>query len=255
MTSDVLFQVDDEIAIVTLNRPARANAIDPPTARRLHELVQEIEADGNIRAAVITGAGERVFCGGSDLKWKAEGTGSTVTDWGFAGFVRAPRGKPFVAAVNGKAVGGGFEIVLACELAVAARHAEFALPEVRRGVVAGGGGLVRLVRRIPVPIAYEVAIAGRVLTADQALELGLVNRVVDSAELLGSAVGLARQCALGAPIAIAESMAVIREAEGAADAGLWARSEQASKTAVASADGMEGIRAFVEKRSPVWRNK
>jgi enoyl-CoA hydratase/carnithine racemase len=250
----VLMSTIGRVVIITINRPERANAIDPATAARLADCVRRVEADDHVRAAVLTGTGDTVFCAGSDLKAKADGAGAAVTaDWGFAGFVRAPRTKPFVAAVNGTAAGGGFELALACDLAVASPNAEFFLPEVARGLTAGGGGLIRLPRRIPYAIACEVVLAGRRLGSAEALALGLVNRVVEPADLRTTAVELATRCADGAPLAVRESLAVLRLAEGAEDTEAWARSEQASERAGSSADGREGPRAFAEKREPRWQ--
>jgi enoyl-CoA hydratase/carnithine racemase len=254
-SSDVLYQVEDGVAIVTINRPHRGNSIAPETAAALHALVRRIEADESVRAAVLTSSGGRIFCAGSDLKAKSEGAAPAVTEWGFAGFVKAPRTKPFVAAVNGIAVGGGFELVLACDLAVAAQTAQFGLPEVQRGLVAGGGGLIRLPRMLPVAIANEVLIAGRMLTAPEALTYGLVNRVAAAADVRMEAVSLARSCTQGAPIAVRETLTVARMAAGLDDDALWHRSEDASALVAATADGQEGPRAFAAKRPPVWINR
>jgi enoyl-CoA hydratase/carnithine racemase len=255
MNSDLLYRVDDSVAVITINRPQRGNSIAPQTAAALHDLVRRVEDDETVRAAVLTASGERIFCAGSDLKAKSEGAAPAVTEWGFAGFVKAPRTKPFVAAVNGIAVGGGFELVLACELSVAASTAEFGLPEVRRGLVAGGGGLVRLPKLLPAALANEILLAGRMLTADESLRYGLVNRVMPADEVLPAALSLARSCTQGAPIAIRESLTVARMAAGLDDDVLWHRSEVASARVAASADGREGPRAFAEKRPPAWQNR
>jgi len=255
MNDDLLYRVEDEVAVITINRPHRANAIAPETAAALHALVRKVEDDHAIRAAVLTASGSRIFCAGSDLKAKSDGAAPAVTEWGFAGFVKAPRAKPFVAAVNGIAVGGGFELVLACDLAVAAGMAEFGLPEVRRGLVAGGGGLVRLPRLLPAALANEILIAGRMLTAQEALRFGLINRIAPTGEVLTAALALARACAQGAPIAVRESLAVARMSAGLDDPSLWQRAEQASAIVGATADGREGPRAFAEKRQPTWQNR
>lgn len=251
----VLLRKDGPVAWITINRPERSNAIDSVTAQRMAEVIAEIEGDPQIRVSVLTGAGESAFCAGSDLKAKASGALPAVTAWGFAGFVRAPRSKPVVAAVNGVAAGGGFEIVLACNLVVAAEHAQFSLPEVEVGLVAGGGGLIRLPRRLPPAIACEIAVAGRRLTAPEALDLGLVNRVVPLRGLREAAAELAGRCTLGAPLAIQESLAVMAASEGSEDDELWQRSQAASELVAASSDGKEGPRAFLERRSPVWQGK
>jgi enoyl-CoA hydratase/carnithine racemase len=249
----VLVHTQDAVAWVTINRPERSNAIDPETAQRLAEAILRIEADPGVRVSVLTGAGQKAFCAGSDLKAKADGASPSVTDWGFAGFVQAPRTKPVVAAVNGVAAGGGFEIVLACDLVVAVDHAQFFLPEVEVGLVAGGGGLIRLPRRLPPAVACEVVIAGRRLGAQEALGFGLVNRVVPPADLMDAAADLAQRCATGAPLAVRESLAVMKASEGSDVDGLWARSWEASELVAASADGREGPRAFAARRRPVWQ--
>lgn len=249
---DLRYAVDGAVAVVTVDRPRRSNAIAPETAEALHALVRRTESDATVRAVVISGAGSRVFCAGSDLHAKSGGAAPSVTDWGFAGLVKAPRSKPWVAAVNGAAVGGGFEIVLACDLAIASDTATFSLPEVRRGLVAGGGGLIRLPQRLPTALVNEVLVAGRTITSAEALAWGLVNRRVPAPDVLPAALDLARRCTSGAPIAVRESLAVARRAVGSEDPELWRLSEQASATVAASADGREGPRAFSAKREPRW---
>ncbi|MFH5824669.1 enoyl-CoA hydratase-related protein [Georgenia sp. AZ-5] len=254
MTDPVLFDTADGVAVITINRPERANAIDPAAADAIAEAIHAVETDDGIGAAIVTGAGPRHFCAGSDLKAKAAGTPPARNSWGFGGFVRAPRAKPYIAAVNGIAVGGGFELALACDLVVAAEHAAFGLPEVTHGVVAGGGGLIRLGRRLPPALATEIAIAGRTLSAHEAQSLGLVNSVVPQDALAEAATALARTCLAGAPLAVRESLAVLRLADGSGEDSLWRRSAQASATVLASEDGQEGPRAFAERRTPTWRN-
>jgi enoyl-CoA hydratase/carnithine racemase len=255
LDGEILYRTDEGVAVITINRPRRGNSIAPQTAAVLHDLVRRVEADEAVRAAVLTASGSRIFCAGSDLKAKAGGAPPAVTEWGFAGFVKAPRTKPFVAAVNGIAVGGGFELVLACELSVAADTAEFGLPEVRRGLVAGGGGLVRLPKLLPSAVANEVLIADRMLTAEEALRYGLVNRVAPAKDVLAAALALARTCGQGAPLAVRESLAVARMAAGLDDETLWRRSEDASALVAASLDGREGPLAFAERRPPSWQNR
>lgn len=246
------FDVADGTAVIRLNRPHRANAIDPETAQQLADRVVEIERDDSIRCAIITGAGERHFCAGSDLKAKAADVPSSVTGYGF---VDRPHSKPFIAAVNGIAAGGGFELALACDLVVAAEHASFLLPEVRHGVVAGGGGLIRLGRRLPAAIAREIVIAGRALSATEAGRWGLVNQVVPGGAVLACALEIAAVIARGAPIAVRESLAVLRLAAAEDAVDLWQRSRQASRIVLGSPDGREGPQAFAEGRAPVWTGR
>lgn len=249
----VNYRCEHDVAWITIDRPTRANAIDPATADAIAKAVALAEADDGVRVMVLTGSGRRSFCAGSDLKAKAQGAPPAVSsEWGFAGFVRAPRTKPAIAAVNGAAAGGGFELVLACDLVVAVSHALFSLPEVTVGLVAGGGGLIRLPRRLPPALANEVVLAGRRLTAMEALNFGLINQVVEDAELIDAARVLARRCASGAPLAVRESLAVMAAAEGSGESGLWDRSWLASQLVADSQDGKEGPKAFAEGRTPEW---
>jgi enoyl-CoA hydratase/carnithine racemase len=257
MTSDsVLFERHGRVAVFTLNRPAQRNAVDPSVTLRMNELIPEFEADDGLWVGVITGAGDVAFSAGADLKAIAAGRMAEVVDvepGGFAGVIRSPRTKPLIAAVNGAALAGGFEIALACDLIVAAEHATFALPEVRRGIIAGAGGLQRLPRRISPARAVELALTGRSITAADAYALGLVNEVVPADELLTRALKLADEVAANAPIAVRESLAVINTAHRGTEQLAWERTEAAWERVLSSRDAIEGPQAFAEKRPPVWQ--
>jgi crotonobetainyl-CoA hydratase len=254
---DVQVRADGPVLVITLDRP-KANAIDVPTSRALYAAFDRLRRDPELRVAVLTGAGERFFSAGWDLKAAAEGEGITA-DHGPGGFAGLTEfydiGKPVIAAVNGLALGGGFELVLAADLVVAAEHAEFALTEVTLGLVPDAGGLLRLPARLPRPIAVEFLLTGRRMTAAEAARWGLVNRVVRADGLMKAAMDLAREICASAPLAVAAALEILRETEGTAvfegfhvqrgDLPAYARM-------LASDDAREGVRAFAERRKPRW---
>jgi enoyl-CoA hydratase/carnithine racemase len=258
MESDapVLFEmVADHIALVTLNRPAQRNAVNGALARMLEEYVWRIEADKTIRAAILYASSDRSFCAGADL---AEVSAGRVRELftekgGFAGFAYVKREKPWIAAVRGFALGGGLELSLACDMIVAGEGATFGLPEVRRGIIAGAGGAYRLPLAIPRAIALEMVATGIPITAQRGYDLGLVNRVVANDSVLDTALALAREVAEGAPVSVRESLKVARVANEHSEAELQKMLAAGVATVEASADYLEGPRAFVEKRKPVWR--
>lgn len=249
--------VDGSIAVVRLNRPLVRNAVNASLARTMDEIIRHVEDDEAVRVAIISGVGDRAFCAGADLKEVADGRlDATFTDaGGFAGFVNAPRQKPWIAAVNGFALAGGFEIVLACDLVVASENASFGLPEVKRGLIASAGGLYRLPRTVPRAVALELILTGGLLDAPKAAELGLVNRIVAPDLVLEEALKLARLICENAPLAIRESLAIARAAARTEDPKLRAWGDEAQRTLSATADYREGSRAFVEKRRPHWQNR
>jgi len=244
--SPVLFESHGPTALIRLNRPEVRNAVNLNLTSALRAALARFEGDPALRVAVLTGAG-RFFCAGMDLGAFADGERPGLDDPdGFAGFVRAARTKPVIAAVNGGAVAGGFEIVLACDMVVAEEGAIFALPEVKRGLFAAGGGALRLPRRLPPAIAVEMLLTGDAIGADRAAALGLVNSVVPGPDLIPAALALAARVAGNAPLALRLTRAV---AQGAED---WAASDAAWAQIEGSADALEGSRAFKEKRLPVW---
>lgn len=239
---------------LTLNRPEARNAINGDVARALEAALLETEADPEIRAVVLTGAGAAAFCAGADLKEIAAGRiDSLVTEaGGFAGFVRAERRKPWIAAVNGAALAGGCEIALACDMIVAARHALFGLPEVKRGLAALAGGLYRLPRVLPRAIAFELIATGEPISAARAADLGMVNAVVEPDALETRALDLARVIAANAPVAVTESLAIARRAFDEPEDQLARGSAAAGARLASTEDFREGPRAFIEKRAPRW---
>lgn len=249
------------VAIVTLDRP-KANAVDARTSIAIYESFARIEADVSIRASVITGAGSRFFCAGWDLKAAAGGEAADA-DFGPGGFAGITeyfrRSKPIVGAVNGLALGGGFELALACDLIVVADHAQFGLPEVTLGLVADSGGLLRIPQRVPRVIANEMLLTGRRIPADEALRWGLVNAVVSGEDLVYSAVALAEQASAGAPLSVAAVLEVLEGTEGMRTEEAFAHMRSGALPTYArvagSEDAQEGPRAFVEGRPPVWRGR
>ncbi len=250
---------EDGILIVTINRPEVLNALNNEAHHELSGVFDRFAADSSLRVAILTSAGERAFCVGSDLKAKAD-AGKAAEDsppTGFAGLcMRFDLNKPVIAAINGHAFGGGVEILLACDLAVAADHAVFSLPEPLVGLAAlGGGGLQRLVRQIPLKQAMRLILTGERISARRALEIGLVNEVVPAADLMETAKALARQITRCAPLAIEASKAV---ALSSLSSSLERSILDQHPTAVrlwASQDAIEGPRAFAEKRPPVWQGR
>lgn len=253
----ILFErIGRHIALVTLNRPAARNAINLAMTLRIEELVRLIEADPELRVAILAAADGKAFCAGADLGEVAAGDGLLLrtADGGFAGFVYAQRKKPWIAAVHGFALGGGLELSLACDMIVAADNTIFGLPEPKRGLVAGAGGMFRLPRAIPRAIALEMLTTGASIDAHRAYALGLVNRVVDEAARVKEAIAIAEQVAANAPSSVRESLALGRIAAERREDELRQLSAAASDRVLALEDSREGPRAFVEKRAPVWRN-
>ncbi len=261
MSDPVHLDVVDGVLVVTLDRP-KANAIDVSTSHALYDAFRRLEDDPALRVAVLTGAGDRFFSAGWDLKAAAEGE-AVDADHGPGGFAGLTeffgRTKPVVAAVNGMALGGGLELALAADLIVAADHAGFALPEVRVGVVADAGGLLRLPRRLPEVVSRELLLTGRRMTADEAGRWGLVNRVVPPEELMDTALALAREICAGAPLAVGAVLEVL-EATASLDAQQGFKRLRSGDLAsyelmLRSEDAVEGPRAFAEKRAPRWRGR
>jgi crotonobetainyl-CoA hydratase len=243
------------VLVVTVDRP-KANAIDATTSRRMGEVFAAAEADADVRAVIVTGAGERFFSAGWDLNAAAEGE-EYDADYGvggFGGFTELPdRTKPVIAAVNGMAVGGGFEIAMAADFVVAADHAQFFLPEVRLGLLPDAGA-VKLPRLLPPHLAREVLLTDRRLGADEAMRWGLVARVVPGAELMAAAHALAREIVAAAPLSVAAILDIARRTEtmATADAMAALRSIDSYRRAIDSRDAVEGPLARAEQRTPRW---
>lgn len=252
--SVVRFDVAGGVARVTLSRPESRNAINGAVTRALAWVVEEVDANPEILVAVLASGTPGMFCAGADLAEIARGGGADLVDpaKGFGGFVKAQRAKPWIAAVDGAAMGGGFELALACEMIVATDRALFGLPEVKRGLMAMAGGAIRLPRRLPRALAIEALLTGDPISADLAAAHGLVNRVVELSALQDTAMALAGRIARNAPLALRESLQLARAAEGADDAALWQANDAAMMRVAKSADAREGPLAFMEKREPRW---
>ena len=251
---EVLFErIGDHVALVTLNRPSARNAVNGAVALAIERFTKQVEEDESIRVAVLAAAGN-VFCAGLDLKVVAAGKmWETVTpDGGFAGFVYARKSKPWIVAVQGPAAGGGVEIALSCDIVVASEAASFALPEVKRGLIAGAGGAYRITRCLPRPLAIEMVVTGEPLGAKRAYEAGLVNRLTAPGEERAEALAIAGRIAANSPIAVRESLRVTRHAADLCEADLRATQDDAVKRVLAASDWQEGAKAFVERRAPVW---
>jgi enoyl-CoA hydratase/carnithine racemase len=245
------------VEILTINRPEARNAINGAVSRGFVAAFDDLEADEDCWVVIVTGAGDKAFSAGMDLKAFAAGEVGDImgSKGGFAGIAQRDFPKPIIAAVNGSALAGGCEIMLACDLVVAVQEAKFGIPEVKRGLIAGGGGLIRLPKRLPAAIALELALTGDPIDADRALALGLINRVVPADQLMVAALALAETIADNAPLAVRASKRVMKQAAEVPEAEGWAINSQAVPEVFGSADAMEGPVAFAEKRKPKWTGK
>lgn len=247
------------VLIITIDRPEARNAINTEVATALGAAVERLTADDDLRVGVLTGTGA-AFSAGFDLKAFAAGEPALLDehrDWGFAGFANHWSPKPIVGAVNGFAFGGGMELALACDLLVAAESARFALPEVTRGLIAGGGGLPRIVQQLPGKIGAQLVLTGRPIDAAEAARWGLVNRVVADDELLDAALDLAGAIAANAPLAVRVTKQLLADlaTESIWEAEAFERATTAFEQVMASDDAAEGARAFAEKRPPRWTGR
>jgi enoyl-CoA hydratase/carnithine racemase len=251
---EVLTERRDAVLLVTLNRPDQRNAINAAVAEGIAAAIDELDGTHELQVGILTGTGKG-FCAGMDLKAFVQGERPYASDRGFAGIVQRPAQKPLIAAIEGFAVAGGFEIALACDLIVAARDARFGIPEVKRGLVAAGGALLRLPRRIPYHLAMELALTGEFVEAERAYEMGLVNRLAEPGDAVAVAFELAQRIVVNGPLALRASKRIVVESADWSIAEQWERQGPIAEPVMASEDAREGSLAFAEKRPPVWHGR
>lgn len=254
MSDSVLIDIVDGVLVVTINRPDARNAINTETAVAIGAAMDRLDDDVSLVAGVITGAGG-TFCAGMDLKAFLAGERPSIPGRGFAGIVEQPPIKPIIAALEGYAIAGGFEIALACDMLVAAEDVSFGLPETKRGLVAAGGGLLRLPQRVPYHLAMEWSLTGELIPARRGYEVGLVNRLTPPGAALEEAMGMARMIAANGPLAVAASKRILVEAPEWPAAERFDRQREINEPVRSSEDAREGATAFKEKRAPQWQGR
>jgi enoyl-CoA hydratase len=250
----VLTERRGDVLVVTLNRPDARNAVNGALAQGIADALDELDGDDALRVGVLTGAGKG-FSSGMDLKAFVAGERPYVEDRGFAGITQRGARKPVIAAIEGFAVAGGFEIALSCDLIVAARGARLGIPEVKRSLVAAAGALFRLPRRIPYHLAMELALTGDPIDAERAHELGLVNRLAEPGGALDAALELAAQIVKNGPLALDASKQIVQNALDWTEAEAWEKQGAIAGPVMVSEDAREGATAFAEKRDPVWKGR
>jgi|TARA_R100000005_G_scaffold42382_2_gene19979 enoyl-CoA hydratase len=246
--------IDDGVLTITLNRPAAKNAVNKAVADGIAAAIDELESNPELRVAILTGAGG-TFCSGMDLKAFVTGELPIVDGRGFAGLCEYTPAKPLIAAIEGYALAGGFELAISCDLIVAADDSKFGIPEVKRGLAAGAGGLIKLPKQIPSRIAKELALTGDFISAQRAFDLGLINEVVPAGSALDAAKALARKIAANGPLAVALSKQVVDSAQDWSSAEMFARQQTIIQPIFTSEDAIEGATAFAEKRAPQWKGR
>jgi len=254
MSDEVLVEVADGIMTVTLNRPKAKNAANKALAVGVAAAMDELDSNDDIRVAILTGAGG-TFCSGMDLKAFVTGEMPMVEGRGFAGITEKPPQKPLIAAVEGYALAGGLELMITCDLIVAADNAKFGIPEVKRGLAAAAGGLIRLPRQIPSRLAMELALTGDFITAERAERMGLINRVVPAGTALEAAKELAAAICANGPLAVRISKQVVTESADWSSEEMWQKQQEVVMPIFTSEDAIEGATAFAEKRAPNWKGK
>lgn len=254
MSDDVLVEESDGVIVITINRPQARNAVNRAVSYGVCEAVDELDRRDDLRIGILTGAGQ-TFCSGMDLKAFLRGEVTRVEGRGILGIALTPPRKPLIAAVEGYALAGGFEAMLACDLVVASRDATFGIPEVKRGLAAAAGGLLRLARLIPPRIAMEMALTGGMYPAETLARLGLINRLCEPGAALDEAKVLAREIIKNAPLSVAASKRVIVEQVDWPLSEMFARQDAITRPVIASQDAREGAAAFAERRDPVWTGR
>ena len=251
----VLAEADGVLLRITLNRPRRRNAVDLPMAKALAAALDRLDDDPDLGVGVIVGAGKG-FCSGLDMTaYEESGELPILPERGFAGIGARSARKPLIAAIEGFAVAGGLEIALACDIIVAARGAILGLPEVRRGLIAAGGGLFGLTRRMALGAALELALTGEPIDAERGAEIGLVDRLVSPGEALAEAIAIGERLAVGAPLAVAATKAVLRRGWNLGEDEFRALQEELAAPVIGSADAAEGVLAFNQRRAPRWSGR
>lgn len=250
----VLVDVADGVMTITLNRPEAKNAANRALAEGIAAAMDELDGNDSIQVAILTGAGG-TFCAGMDLKAFVTGELPMIEGRGFAGIAERPPEKPLIAAVEGFALAGGLELALACDLIVSAADAKFGIPEVKRGLVAGAGGLLRLPRQIPPRLAMELALTGNFIDADRAYAIGLINRVVEPGKALEAARELAAGISANGPLAVRITKQILVSSPDWAQDEMWQKQQNLMQPIFTSEDAVEGARAFAEKRKPVWTGR
>jgi enoyl-CoA hydratase len=254
MAEEVLMDVTDGILTVTLNRPKARNAANKALAEGVAAAMDRLDSDDSIRVAILTGAGG-TFCSGMDLKAFVTGETPNVEGRGFAGLTEATPRKPLIAAVEGYALAGGLELAISCDLIVAADDAKFGIPEVKRGLAAAAGGLIKLPRQIPKRLAMELALTGDFISAQRAYDIGLINEVVPTGTALAAAKALAARIVANGPLAVAISKQVVLQSEDWSADEMWQKQQDLTMPVFISEDAIEGSVAFAEKRAPNWKGK
>jgi enoyl-CoA hydratase/carnithine racemase len=250
----VLTERQGNVLVITLNRPEVRNAVNAALAEGVAHALDELDDDDSLSVGVLTGAGG-FFCAGMDLGAFVKGESPWYGDRGFAGIAQRAARKPLIAAIEGFAVAGGMEIALACDLIVAARGAKMGIPEAKRSLVAAGGALLRLPRRMPYHVVMELALTGDPLPAERFHELGLVNHVSDPGSAVTDALALAARLAANGPLSLVASKRILQEQFDWSSQEMWARQGEIAGPVMASEDAKEGAGAFKEKRDPVWRGR
>lgn len=250
----VLTEVSDGVMTITINRPNAKNAVNKDVAEGIAAALDALDADDNTHVVILTGAGG-TFCSGMDLKAFVTGETPYVAGRGFAGMVEKSTDKPMIAAVEGYALAGGCELAITCDLIVAADNSMFGIPEVKRGLAAAAGGLVRLPRQIPSRVAMEMALTGDFMSAERAMSVGLINQIAPAGEALAHAKALAAKIAENGPLAVKRSKQVIKESIDWSQDEMFANQQEITSAVFSSEDAIEGATAFAEKRKPNWKGR